>query len=169
MLGLSIGIGLYACIRVIAPPTFAMASAVIGLSAGIGARLFRAFGTPNQMRLMIFGALFGLVFVEHWLIRFTDFVSVTTSHSDITLMAHLLSSPIWLAFTIVFLVGGIVLGIRLVVGNDPMGDVLTHGAAMTKASGTQCPNCGSRETVFDAASLYLDCTQCEHRWREGNL
>ena len=167
ILGLCIGSVLYACIRIMTPPNFAMASATIGLSAGIGARLFRAFGTPSQMRLIIFGSLFGLVLVEHWLIELTDLgVSSGVDASRLNLVGHFLSSPLWLAFTIVFLVGGIVLGIRLVVGNDPMGDVLAHGATIANTSGSQCPRCESRQTILDSKSLELECTQCGHRWRD---
>ncbi|MEE2787964.1 MAG: hypothetical protein VX589_11545 [Myxococcota bacterium] len=154
-IGLSIGWGLYAAMRVMAPPALGFGSVLIGLSAGIGARLGRAFGTPHQLRIIIFGALVGLVLVESFLYHRLDGIQPSSSF-----VGYLIADPIWLGMTIIFLVVGLVFGIRLLVGVDPLNDVMRHGGAMSKVAFPSCTACGSNDVVRLEARLYR-CRQCD--------
>ena len=64
------------------------------------------------------------------------------------------------------LVAGIFLGVRVLVGGDPLADVLEHGGDVLThgAAGTRCPRCESLQTAPDASHT-LECTACGHRWR----
>lgn len=161
-LGLVFGCTAYGLIRVMMPGDFAIAAAAPGLFTGLGARLGRAFGTPAQLRIIVFGSLFAALAGEYavWL-------ELADAGYALAFVPHLLRSTVWLVFTIAFLVFGIFLGVRLLVGNDPLGDILEHGsdAVPPGAHGTPCPRCGSLQTALDDRSLELECHQCGNRWR----
>lgn len=161
--GLVLGCTAYGLLRIMLPGDLAIAAAAPGLLAGIGARLGRAFGTPAQLRVIVFGSLFAALAGEYavWL------ELAEAGYAADAFAAHLVRSATWLVFTIAFLVFGIFLGVRLLVGNDPLGDILEHGADAVPpgAHGTPCPRCGSLQTALDGRTLELECHQCGNRWR----
>lgn len=161
--GLVLGCTAYGLLRVLMPGDLAVAAIAPGLLAGIGARLGRAFGTPGQLRIIVFGALFAVIGGEY----FVWDALRTSGLTEAAFVPHLLRSWQWLIFSIGFLVFGIFLGVRLLVGNDPLGDILEHGgdAVPPGATGTPCARCGSLQTALDDRTLELECHQCGHRWR----
>lgn len=165
-LGLVLGCTVYGVLRALLPGDFAVAAIAPGLLAGIGARLGRAFGTPAQLRIIVFGSLFAVLAGEYFV---WDALRASGLAVD-AFVPHLLRSAQWLVFTIGFLVFGIFAGVRLLVGNDPLGDILAHGsdAVPPGAHGTPCPRCGSVQTVLDRRSLELECNACGHRWRPAD-
>lgn len=161
--GLLVGGTLYAFARGALPGQLAFASAVVGVMAGLGARLMGAIGSPKELRLMVFGTLFATVSGE-WFI----YEGLRPRHS---FAAHLVADPVWLVMTVLFLVAGIFFGVRLLVGTDPWADILVHGSGAVPpgAAGTECPRCGSLQTVPEAkparrADQALVCQACDHRW-----
>lgn len=167
-LGLVIGCTAYGLLRILLPGSFAVAAIAPGICAGVGARLGRALGTPAEMRIIVFGALFAALAGEYAL--FIEIAELADVEPDVAAFtAHLTRSGTWLAFTIGFLVLGIFTGVRLLVGNDPLGDILAHGsdAVPPGAHGTPCPRCGSVQTSVADQTLQLECHQCDHRWRPG--
>ena len=161
-LGLLCGAIVYGVFRVIAPAQLGFATAAIGIGTGLGARLGRSFGTPRQLRVIVFGTLLTFVGVE-------ALVYLQKNHDAESFALYLLQDPTWLVFSLIFLVCGIVFGVRLLVGNDPLSDVLLHGAQSTSGSGTQCPACNSHRTEYDSHSGSLSCTACGHEWRALTL
>ncbi len=161
--GVLVGGTLYAFARGALPGQLAFASAVVGVMAGLGARLMGAIGSPHELRLLIFGTLFATVSGEWFIYR-----GLGQSH---TFPEHLLADPVWLLLTVLFLVAGIFFGVRLLVGTDPWTDVLVHGlgAVPPGAAGTECPRCGSLQTTPDRAGRRvghaLVCQACDHRWQ----
>lgn len=155
--GALIGGTLYAFARGALPGQLAFASAVVGVMAGLGARLMGAIGTPAQLRVLIFSSLFANVIGEWFVHRDLS--------SRLTFAQHLLADPFWLVLTVLFLVAGIFFGVRLLVGTDPWADILAHGwgAVPPGAAGTECPRCGSLQTL--PARQGLVCQACDHRWR----
>ena len=149
-LGLLSGAIVYGVFRSIAPAQLGFATAAIGIATGLGARLGRSFGTPSQLRVIVFGCLLAFVGVE------TLVYAQSTAGME-SFALYLLSDPTWLVFSLIFLVCGIVLGVRLLVGNDPLSDVLLHGTQSTSGSGTPCPACDSQRTEYDAHSDGLTC------------
>jgi hypothetical protein len=113
------------------------------------------------MRAIIFGAMLVVLATEYAI-----YERGIVDHDAVNFAAFLLADPAWAVHTTVFLVGGIFLGIRILVGSDVLSDVLTHGdAAMpTGASGTPCPRCDSARTRLDAHSLQLICADCDNQW-----
>ena len=109
LLGLVCGAYLYAFFRSVAPQGLAFGVALIGVSAGIGARLCRALGTPTQLRILIFGALFTALLTEYFVSQ-----SLALEGSYPSFARHLLRDPLRLFFDIGFLVGGIFLGVRII-------------------------------------------------------
>lgn len=162
-IGLVLGCTAYGVLRAVLPGEFAIAALAPGLLAGIGARVGRAFGTPGQLRIIVFGSLFAVLAGEYFV--WDELRASGLAVEDF--VPHLLRSAQWLIFTIGFLVFGIFLGVRLLVGNDPLGDILEHGsdAVPPGAHGTPCARCGSLQTVLDPRSLELECNACDHRWR----
>ena len=161
--GLVLGCTAYGLLRVVMPGDFAIAAVAPGLLAGIGARIGRAFGTPGQLRIIVFGSLFAVLGGEYFV-----WDALRTSGLAVeAFVPHLLRSGQWLGFTIGFLVFGIFAGVRLLVGNDPLGDILEHGgdAVPPGAHGTPCARCGSVQTALDEKTLELECAACGHRWR----
>ena len=108
-LGLLSGAYLYAFFRSVAPQGLAFGVAFIGVSAGFGARLCRALGTPTQLRILIFGALFTALFTEYFVSQI-----IVLDDSRTGFAQHLLRDPLRLLFDIGFLVGGIFLGVRII-------------------------------------------------------
>lgn len=157
--GAILGGTLYAVARGLLPAQFAFGSAVVGAFSGIGARLAGAIGSPAQLRVLVFGSLFATVVGEYF--AFSEGGGTLRGFP-----AYLFSDPIWLAFTVVFLIAGIFLGVRVLVGGDPLSDVLEHGGEVLTmgAAGTPCPRCGSLQTRPDRAKK-LTCTACGHEWR----
>lgn len=149
----------YAFARGLLPAQFAFGSAMVGALSGIGARLVGAIGSPAQLRVLVFGSLFATVAGEYF--AFSEGIGNSPHFA-----AHLLRDPLWLVFTVVFLVAGIFLGVRVLVGGDPIADVLEHGGdVLTQgAAGTQCPRCESLQTAPDETHT-LECSACGHRWR----
>lgn len=150
----------YAFARGLLPAQFAFGSAMVGAASGVGARLVGAIGSPAQLRVLVFGSLFATVAGEYF--AFSGGIGAATPH----FAAHLLHDPVWLIFTVLFLVAGIFLGVRVLVGGDPLADVLEHGGEVLTqgAAGTQCPRCESRQTAPDQTRM-LECSACGHRWR----
>lgn len=161
--GLVLGCTAYGLLRVALPDDLALAAVAPGLLAGLGARIGRAFGTPGQLRIIVFGSLFATLAGEYavWL-ELSE-----AGYAAEAFVPHVFRSTTWLVFTIAFLIFGIFLGVRLLVGGDPLGDILTHGsdAVPSGAHGTPCPRCGSLQTALDGRSLELECHQCDNRWR----
>ena len=159
--GLFIGGLLYAISRLLVPDSLAVGSALVGVCAGLGARAGRAFGSQLQLRLMIFGSMFVVLGTEY-----TIYYRGLVEHQAVDFTAFLLRDWAWAIHTVVFLVGGIFLGVRLLVGSDVISDVLAHGdgAIRTGGTGTPCPRCESVRTQLDSHSLGLVCTDCDHRW-----
>jgi hypothetical protein len=158
--GAILGGTIYAFARGLLPAQFAFGSAVVGAFSGIGARAVGAIGSPAQLRVLIFGSLFATVVGEYF--AFSEGIGVPSANFP----AHLLQDPAWLAFTVVFLVAGIFLGVRVLVGGDPLSDVLEHGGDVLTmgAAGTPCPRCESLQTQPDQSKT-MTCTACGHRWR----
>ncbi len=152
-IGLCVGASLYGLFREFAPSQFAFATAVIGTCAGLGARLGSAFGTSGQLRIIIFGSLFSFVGVEYLI-----FWQQATGQA--VFLAHLLTDITWLGFSVAFLVFGIIFGVRLLVGIDPVSDILIHGSGSSDASGSECIECGSRKTLLDSHTNQLTCLDC---------
>ena len=152
------GASVYAAFRTFAPVQLAFATSLIGASVGLGARLGRSFGTPNQLRVIIFGSLFTFVSVE-------ALVFSKRQATNETFIRSLIDDPTWLGFSLIFLICGIIFGIRILVGNDPVGDVLEHGVESASGTGTRCPKCGSHQTIFDEHSKLMRCETCEFEWR----
>ncbi|MCA9541206.1 MAG: hypothetical protein KC620_20035 [Myxococcales bacterium] len=159
LLGLVVGATAYGLFRALTPGQLAVFAALPGIFAGLGARLGRAIGTHDQLRVIVFGTLFATVGAEMVVYRQ---LGVAESFG-----AHLLSNGLFLGMSIGFLVLGIFFGVRLLVGNDPVGDVLAHAgeAVPPGATGTPCPRCGSMQTALDGRSLELECHACGHQWR----
>ncbi|MEZ4468515.1 MAG: hypothetical protein R3F60_33240 [bacterium] len=157
--GAILGGTLYAFARGLLPGQFAFAAAAVGALAGLGARLVGAIGSPAQLRVLVFGSLFATVIGEYAI--------YAQQTPEVTFAAHLLANPGWLVFTILFLVAGIFLGVRLLVGIDPLSDVLTHGGAAVPpgAAGTECPRCGSLQTAPAEEAGAMVCMACDHGWR----
>ena len=109
LLGLVSGAYLYAFFRSVAPQGLAFGVALIGVSAGFGARLGRTLGTPTQLRILIFGALFTALLTEYFV---SQNLALGDSHPSFA--RHLLRDPLRLLFDIGFLVGGIFLGVRII-------------------------------------------------------
>ncbi len=162
LVGAVLGGAAYGISRALLPGQLAMGAALVGVSAGLGARLARAIGTPAQLRVMVFASLFVLVFSEYAVYSFDALGADLDGF-----VVHLFADGVWLLFTILFLVGGIFLGVRLLVGGDPLAQIAAHagGALPLGASGTQCPRCDSHQTLRDLRSHELDCAQCGHRFR----
>ncbi|MCA9542887.1 MAG: hypothetical protein KC613_00810 [Myxococcales bacterium] len=162
--GAILGGSLYAVGRGILPPQLTVIAVVIGLFSGVGARLLRAIGTPAQLRVLVFASLFALLIAE-----FVTFRSEAADLDASQFTFWLLDRPFWLLMTVVFLVLGIFFGVRILVGNDPLGDVLALGGAVIPGGrGSPCPRCGSVQTEVDPQSLALHCTACDHTWREDD-
>ena len=166
LLGLVVGCALYSGFRALVPSVIAVGPAVIGFMAGVGARMGRAFGTPKQMRIIIFGGLAGFFATEYGL--YHKLASVSPAGDFVS---YILKDPTWLAFSLVFLVCGMLFGIRIIVGHDALADLMTHGnnPIDSGGTGTECPRCNSLQTVLDRHSLQLDCQSCGHRWRAEDL
>lgn len=160
--GAILGGAAYGASRALLPGQLALGAALVGLGAGLGARLVGAIGSPRQLRVVVFGSLFALMIGEY-----AVFALDAASPTYTAFMVHLLSDLFWLVFTVAFLVGGIFIGVYLLVGGDPLEQVVTHagGALTTGASGTQCPRCDSLQTVRDPHSHALECAQCGHTFR----
>ena len=154
--GALVGGTLYAFARGALPGRLAFASAVVGVMAGLGARLSGAIGSPNELRVLVFASLFATVSAE-WFLQ--------ASGPGRTFADHLLSDPVWLVLTVLFLVAGIFYGVRLLVGGDPLNDVLVHGSGAVPpgGTGTECPRCGSLQTLARRGSL--TCGACDHHWQ----
>ncbi len=160
--GAILGGSVYGVSRALLPDQLAMGAAAVGLGAGLGARLVGAIGSPAQLRIFVFASLFALIIGEY-----AAFAAEVVSPTFQSFAVHLLSDIVWLVFTILFLVGGIFLGVWLLIGGDPMQQVVAHvgGVLTTGASGTQCPCCESIQTVRDEHSHELECAQCGHTFR----
>ena len=157
--GAILGGTLYAFGRGLLPGEFAFGSAVVGALAGLGARAVGAIGSPAQLRVLVFGSLFATVIGEYTIYLQADPAT--------TFAAWLLASPRWLIFTVLFLVAGIFFGVRLLVGIDPLSDVLTHGGAAVPpgAAGTECPRCGALQTAPAEEAGAMVCHACDHTWQ----
>ena len=160
-IGLSFGGLLYAVSRLLVPESLAVGSAIVGVCAGLGARGGGAFGSQNQLRVIIFGSMFVILGTEY-AIYSREFIE----HDAPDFTAFLVRDWAWAVHTVVFWVGGVFLGVRLLVGSDIVSDVLLHGdAGLTSGgTGTPCPRCESTRTRQDAHSLALICTDCGHEW-----
>lgn len=165
LVGVIVGGVLYGLARAILPENLAAGAALVGIMAGLGAKAGRAIGSHGQLRVIIFGSLVVTVVAEYMV-----FAQQAALAGADTFVGHLLAEPWWLVQTVLFLVFGIFMGVRLLVGVDPIGDVLEHGAGAVPpgAHGTPCPRCGSVQTALDPTSLQLDCNACAHRWRPGD-
>lgn len=108
---------LYAGARVLMPPQVSVAAVLVGLLAGMAARLVRALGTPAELRILIFGTLFAALGGEY--IHF----SALGGRGIDAFTHHLTAEPEWLVLTVFFVTAGIFLGVRVLVGNDPLGDL----------------------------------------------
>ena len=130
ILGLLVGGILYTALRNILPGALAVGTTVIGLSAGVGSRIGQAFGTPPQLRLIVFGSMAVFVACEYlmYIQNRADLVMANFSR-------YLVNDPSWLAFSLVFLVTGMVVGIKILVGNDPLADVETYGSRVLDFDG----------------------------------
>lgn len=159
--GAILGGTIYAFARGLLPAHLGFGAAVVGTLAGVGARVAGAIGSPAQLRVLIFGSLFSMVAGEYF--AYAQGIGAPTPNFP----AHLLADPIWLGFTVLFLVAGIFFGVRVLVGGDALSDVLEHGGdVLTKgAAGTPCPRCDSLQTAPDR-SKRLECGACGHAWRE---
>ncbi len=162
--GAILGGAAYGVSRALLPGQLAMGATLVGLAAGLGARIVGAIGSPPQLRVLVFASLFALLIGEY-----AAYALVATEPAFQGFAVHLLNDGVWLVFTILFLVGGIFLGVRLLVGGDPLAQVVEHAgdALSAGASGTQCPRCDSLQTVRDARSHELECAQCGHVFRVG--
>ena len=158
--GAILGGTLYAFARGLLPAHLGFGAAVVGALSGVGARVVGAIGSPAQLRVLIFGSLFSMFAGEYF--AYAQGVGVPTPNFP----AHLLADPIWLGFTVLFLVAGIVFGVRILVGGDALSDVLQHGNEVLTmgAAGTQCPRCDSLQTALDRSKT-LTCAACGHAWR----
>jgi len=159
--GAILGGAAYGVSRALLPGQLAMGAALVGVAAGLGARLAGAIGSPPQLRVLVFASLFALLIGEY-----AAYAAEAVSPAFEGFAVHLLSDGVWLLFTILFLVSGIFLGVRLLVGGDPMAQLAEHGDALTAgASGTQCPRCDSLQTIRDKRSHELECASCGHHFR----
>lgn len=159
--GLLVGGVLYGLVRSLLPAGTAVAAAVVGVFGGLGAKAGRAIGSHAQLRVIIFGTLLATTIGEY-----AVFAETTPAPNVDLFVEHLLADGWWLAQTIFFLVAGIFFGVRLLVGTDPLGDVLEHaaGAVPPGAHGTPCPRCGSVQTAPTKAPQELECVACAHVW-----
>lgn len=159
--GAILGGTIYAFARGLLPAHLGFGAAVVGALSGVGARMVGAIGSPAQLRVLIFGSLFSLFAGEYF--AYEQGVSAQPAPN---FPAHLLADPIWLGFTVLFLVAGIFFGVRILVGGDALSDVLEHGNEVLTmgAAGTQCPRCESLQTAPDR-SKKLTCSACGHEWR----
>ncbi len=159
--GALVGGVIYGLSRSLLPGQLAAGAAIVGLFSGLGARLGGAIGSPAQLRVVVFASLFSMLIGEYFAFAETE---VAPDFDGFAI--HLLSDGFWLIFAVMFLVSGIFLGVRLLVGGDPLGDILEHAGEVTPpgARGTTCPRCESVQTRRESTGE-LHCTQCEHRWR----
>ena len=102
------------------------ATAAIGISTGLGAQLGRSFGTPRQLRFIVFGTLLAFVGVE-------ALVYGQTATGDHTFAVHLLADPTWLCSGSPFFICGIIFGVRLLVGSDPLSTFSSTGMSSPPA------------------------------------
>lgn len=160
LFGLILGAALYGVARLFLPDQIAVSAMLIGLSAGACARFSQAIGTPAQLRIIVFGSITAALLGEYaaqvihapWM----DFEAL----SD-----HLVADPSWLGFSVAFLVLGIFLGARILVGGDPLRDLLKYtSATVGGGSGSPCPRCDSTQTRLRRGGLELDCAACGHRF-----
>jgi len=160
--GLVVGCGAYSLFRTWVPSVIAVGPCVIGVCTGVGARLGRAFGTPKQLRIIIFGGLTVFFAAEYGV-----YMGALVPTSTATYVDYLFQDPSWLAFSLVFLVCGMLFGIRILVGNDALGDLIAHGNNPIGPGGTgsECPRCDGLQTILDNHSLTLQCHGCGHTWR----
>lgn len=162
LLGLVIGCALYSAFRSLVHTVIAVGPTLIGFSAGVGARLGRAFGTPKQLRIIIFGGLAGFFATEYGV-----YMGGSMPHPQPTYVGYLFEDPTWFAFSLVFLVCGMLFGIRILVGHDAVGDLIAHGKnpiGTVAGTGSTCPRCDGLQTVLDGHSLVVQCQGCGHEW-----
>ena len=107
--GLVMGAAFFGFFRAVAPADLAFGTALIGVSAGIGARFGGAQGTTSLLRLIIFGTLFTALFAEYFV-----FFELRPAGEERSFAAYLLRDPIYLFFNIAFMAGGIFLGVRII-------------------------------------------------------
>ena len=136
----------------------------IGLLAGLGARFGRAFGTPHQIRIMVIGSLTGFFLCEY-----SAFLSGIHGVSADDFVMSLLRDPLRVFFSMLFLVCGLLGGVRILVGNDPLGDILEHGhdPISPGRDGRVCPRCGDRRIRVNGQTLMALCQGCGFQWRPG--
>ena len=106
--GLMLGGVSFSVFRSVAPYEMAFGAAIIGVGAGLGARLGGALGTATLLRFIIFGTLFTTLSAEY--LVYEEF-GPEIDHGSFT--DYLLRDPLYLFFNIVFMAGGIFLGVRL--------------------------------------------------------
>ncbi len=164
LLGAIVGAGVYGVSRGLLPGRMALGAALVGVLTGVGARVAGAIGSPAQLRVMVFSSLFAVLIGEY------AAYGMEAHFPDLDgFAAHLLDDGVWLGFTILFMVGGIFLGVRLLVGGDPLAQVVEHAgdAIPPGATGTPCPRCDSVQTLRDPKTHELHCGQCGHDFRAG--
>ncbi len=146
------------------PSPLAVGPVFIGLLAGVGARFGRAFGTPQQIRIMVIGSLSGFLLCEY-----NAFLTGVRGHPTGDFASSLLEDPLRLCFSLLFLICGLLGGVRILVGNDPLGDLLKHGhdPISPGRTGQACPRCGALSTRFDQRSFMAHCAGCGFEWRPG--
>jgi hypothetical protein len=117
LVGALLGGLIYAGARALMPPQVSVAAVLVGVVSGMSARLARALGTPAELRILIFGTLFSAVGGEyiHYTIEGGEGIDPFTR--------NLIADPEWLLLTVFFVTAGIFVGVRILVGNDPLGDL----------------------------------------------
>lgn len=162
--GCLVGGSLYAVSRLVLPAGLTVGAVLVGLLAGVGARLGRSIGTRLQLRVLIFGSVFITVASEYAV------YAVARPDADLeAFYAWMASDIVRLVSMVFFLFAGIFFGVRVLMGGDPLKDVLAYGSATVPpgAAGTPCPRCDSLQTAPDKKTKVMECANCGHHWRPG--
>jgi hypothetical protein len=152
--GALLGSVLFSVARGFLPPALSVVAVVVGLFAGVGARLVGAIGSPAQLRVLIFGTL---VFTG-----IGEYVAWAGRYEQAGLGAWtvaLLVDPVDLVLLLVFTTLGIFSGVRVLVGGDPLGDLAHALEAMPGGHTVRCEVCGAKGTTLETGWV---CPECGH-------
>jgi hypothetical protein len=165
-MGACIGGFVYGVTRLFLPVHVVAGTVMVGILAGLGARLAGAAGTRTELRVLVFSSVIATVGGE-----FAAYARRETADLDL-FTAFLFSHPWLTLFAVVFLTFGIFVGARLIF-EDALRSVLDAAALdpdrlraawsrkdRVEAAGRPCPRCGSLQTVPEKGRRMLECTQC---------
>ena len=94
------------------------------------------------------------------------FSAAFTGSADDFVMSLLRDPKVF--FSMLFLVCSLLGGVRILVENDPLGDILDrHDPISPGRDGRVCPRCGDRRIRVNDQTLMALCRGCGFQWRPG--